>query len=226
MIVITGASKGIGRYLFEEFKRRGECVVGTYHSTPVVAVELFNVDITDNGQIQSFVSSLPLSGNSKITLINCAGISYNSFAHKAEYSEWHKVIHVNLNGTFNVIRAFLPIMRANGYGRIINFSSVVTQYPTLGVSAYACSKSALNALTKCLAYENSSKGITVNSINLSYTNTGMGIYDVPMKYKNEIMQKIPLQRFCDPHEILQLVDCIISTEYLSGSIIDLNGALI
>ena len=87
MIVITGASKGIGRYLFEEFKRRGECVVGTYHSTPVVAVELFNVDITDNGQIQSFVSSLPLSGNSKITLINCAGISYNSFAHKAEYSE-------------------------------------------------------------------------------------------------------------------------------------------
>ncbi|MBP1671863.1 MAG: family oxidoreductase, partial [Bacteroidetes bacterium] len=107
--------------------------------------------------------------------MNCAGISYNSYAHKADIDKWNKVIEVNLNGTFNVIRNILPIMREQSYGRIINFSSIVTSLPTPGVSAYAASKAGLIGLTKSLAVENASKRITVNAINLGYANIGMGL---------------------------------------------------
>lgn len=88
-----------------------------------------------------------------IILINCAGISYSSFAHKADIIQWKNVINVNLNGTFNVIHCLLPWMREQHYGRIIN-SSVVAKLPTMGVSAYAASKAGLIGLTKSLALEN------------------------------------------------------------------------
>ena len=117
-------------------------------------------------------------------------------------------------------------MRENKWGRIINFSSVVTKMPTPGVSAYAASKSALIGLTKTLSIENALCGVTVNSINLGYTNAGMGINDVPEKYREIITDKIPEKRFCEPIEIFNTIEYIIKTEYLSGSIIDLNGGLI
>lgn len=226
MIIIIGASKGIGHFLFEEFQKEGLEVVGTYNSTTVnIGYNFYKVDISDEASIDAFISNLSLQGK-KIALINCAGISYNSFAHKADMDKWKKVIDVNLIGIFNVIRFFLPYMRKMNYGRIINLSSVVTKYPTPGTSAYTASKAAINALTKCLALENSSKGITINSINLGYTNAGMGINDVPEEYRLLMMDRIPMHRFCNPIEVLSTIRYIINTEYVTGSIIDINGGLI
>lgn len=225
MIIITGASKGIGKYLFDEFKNRGHEVIGTYNTTSCDPKEgYFQVDVSDERQVKDFVCSLDLQAK-KIVLVNCAGISYNSFIHKADPIQWQKVIEVNLMGTFYMVHALLPIMRSNGYGRIINFASVVTKVPTPGVSAYAVSKSGINALTKSISVENASKGITVNSLNLGYTNLGMGLYDVPEAYKKMIMERIPLHRFCSPSEIFNMVSCMIETEYLTGSIIDIDGGL-
>ena len=79
----------------------------------------------------------------KIVLINSAGTNYNAIAHKAELKKWRQVIKVSLLGTFNVIHSVLPRMRETGYGRIINFSSVVAQLGIPGTSAYAASKAAL-----------------------------------------------------------------------------------
>lgn len=226
MVIITGASKGIGKYLFDKFLEEGYEVVGTYHSTSCNVVDgYFHVDVSDEQQVQNFIGQLDLQ-TKKVILINCAGISYNSFVHKADPVQWKKVIDVNLLGTFYMSHALLPIMRSNGYGRIINFASVVTKYPTPGVSAYAVSKSGINALTKALSLENASKGITVNSLNLGYTNAGMGLHDVPEAYKKMIMEHIPLHRFCEPFEVFNIITCIIKTEYLTGSVIDVNGGLL
>lgn len=225
-IVITGASKGIGKYLFDTFKNEGYCVIGTYNSTFQEHEEgYYKVNVADENSVDSFVNGV--AGNDdKFVLINCAGISYNSFAHKADFNAWKKVIDINLVGTFNVIHRFLPLMRNANYGRIINFSSVVSKYPTPGVSAYAASKAAINGLTKSLSIENASKGITVNSINLGYTNAGMGNNDVPESYRQKITEKIPMNRFCEPIEIYKTIKYIIETEYLNGACIDLNGGLI
>jgi NAD(P)-dependent dehydrogenase (short-subunit alcohol dehydrogenase family) len=229
MILITGASRGVGRYLFKRFKEDHLNVLGTYNSTTEgIEDELnlyYKVDISDYVAVKNMVCTIKES-LSQIILINCAGISYNSFAHKADIEKWGRVIDVNLKGTFNIIHELLPLMRGQCYGRIINFSSVTVTLPTPGVSAYAASKAGLHGLTKSLAAENASKGITVNSINLGYVNIGMGINDVPPDYQAKIKLQIPAGRFCEPEEVYNTVKYLIQTEYVNGTAIDINGALI
>jgi acetoacetyl-CoA reductase/3-oxoacyl-[acyl-carrier protein] reductase len=226
MIIITGASKGVGNFLFNKYKENNISVSGTYNSsTNITSSDLSKVDITNYDEVKDWISSLE-SKLSDIVLINCAGVSYNSFAHKSDIEKWKSVIEVNLIGTFNVIRCLLPIMRSNNYGRIINFSSVVTNLPASGISAYLASKSGINGLTKALALENASKGITVNSINLGYSNIGMGLSELTKENQDLIKQKIPAGRFCSPEEIFNTVEYLVNTEYVNGSIIDINGALI
>jgi len=229
MILITGASKGIGRYLFTRFKQDGLTVKGTYNTTTMDLETDMNdyckVDVSDFNEVAGFIDSLK-DKLSQIVLLNCAGISYNSFAHKADIEQWGRVIDVNLKGSFNVIHELLPIMRKQGYGRIVNFSSVIASLPTPGVSAYAASKAGLLGLTKSLAAENASKGITVNAINLGYVNTGMGVNDVPVDYQLKMKAQIPAGRFCEPEEIYNTVKYLIETEYINGAAIDINGALI
>lgn len=227
MIIITGASRGVGNFLFKEFSIDNK-VIGTYNKSVIdgnINNNIYKIDICNYQQVNDWISSIK-NQLSDIVLINCAGISYNSFAHKADIEKWKKVIDVNINGTFNIIHSILPIMREQGFGRIINFSSVVTSLPSVGISAYMASKCAINGLTKVLAKENASKGITVNAINLGYSNIGMGIDEVPEENKTILKQNIPLGRFCEPTEILNTVNFIMNTEYINGSIIDLNGGLI
>lgn len=229
MIIITGASKGVGRYLFTRFKEDGLKVLGTFNSTTLGLeddMQYYNkVDVADYNAVSEMIASFKDS-LSQIVLLNCAGISYNSFAHKADIEKWNQVIDVNLKGSFNFIHELLPVMREQNYGRIINFSSVIAMLPTPGVSAYAASKAGLIGLTKSLAAENASKGITVNSINLGYVNLGMGVNDVPLAYQVKMKTQIPAGRFCEPEEIYNTVKYLIETEYVNGTAIDINGALI
>lgn len=229
MILITGASKSIGRYLFEQFKVLGEQVIGTYYSTLEGYEEdtenYYKVNISNYESVSEFIKKIEPTLK-KLTLINCAGITYNSFAHKADIDKWSAVIDVNLKGSFYMIHEILPIMRTEGYGRIINFSSVLAVLPTQGVSAYTASKAALIGLTKSLAAENGSKGVTVNAINLGYANTGMGVNDVPHAMQEKLKIQIPSGRFCYPAEIFSTVKYLIETEYVNGASIDLNGGLI
>lgn len=229
MILITGASKSIGRYLFERFKALGEQVIGTYNSTIEGYEEdsenYYKVDIGNFRSVSEFIREIePKLKN--VILINCAGITYNSFAHKADVDKWCTVIDVNLKGSFYMIHELLPIMRAEGFGRIINFSSVLAVLPSQGVSAYSASKAGIIGLTKSLAAENGSKGITVNAINLGYVNTGMGVNDVPQALQEKLKTQIPSGRFCQPEEIFSTVKYLIETEYVNGASIDINGGLI
>ena len=125
----------------------------------------------------------------------------------------------------NVIRNVLPIMREQNYGRIINLSSIVAQSAIPGTSAYAASKSALWGLTKSISAENASKGITINNINLGYFDIGI-IRDVPEKLLREIVNNIPFKRLGKPEEIVNTINYLINTEYITGTSIDLNGGLI
>jgi NAD(P)-dependent dehydrogenase (short-subunit alcohol dehydrogenase family) len=115
-------------------------------------------------------------------------------------------------------------MRENGYGRIINFASIVPQKGIPGTSSYAASKAGLWGLTKSIAAENAKKGITVNTLNLGYFNIGM-ITEVPEDILKGIVQNIPVQKLGDPEDIYNAVKFIISADYLTGTSIDINGGL-
>jgi len=226
MIIISGASKGIGDYLFKTFKEQSIEAIGLYNSTkPVLLSEAFyKVDIRNFGEVEKTVTPLIANANN-LVLINCAGINYNSFAHKSDPEKWKEVIETNLIGTYNLIRCVLPRMREISYGRIINFSSVVAIKGTPGISAYAATKSAFWGMSKSIAIENANKNITINNINLGYSVLGM-ISEVPEQFLEQIKSGIPMKRLCNPDEILSTVDYLINTAYITGDSININGGLI
>ncbi len=226
MIIITGASRGVGRFLFDKYESLNVKVYGTYNLN-VIKSKTNNgfyskVDVVNYDDVENWIKGI--NPQEKITLINCAGISYNAFAHKSDVDQWKNVIDVNLIGTYNVIRALLPCMREQNYGRIINFSSVAAQKGTPGISAYAASKSALWGLAKSIAVENASKGITINNINLGYSELGM-IDQVPDKFKEQIKAQIPNGEFCKKEDVFKCVEFVKNNDYLNGSSIDLNGGI-
>jgi len=227
MILITGASKGIGLYLQEKFLNDGEEVLGTYNSSIPASDKLENfikINVTDFATIQEKILTR-IQDKKKLILLNCAGISYNSFAHKSNPSEWQKVINVNLIGTFNMINFLLPFMRSNNFGRIINFSSVVPILGVEGTSAYSASKSALWGMSRAICKENATKGITINNLNLGYFDIGM-LKEIPIEILNQIEKSIPCKKFGNPEEIFKIIKTLIDCSYINGSSININGGLI
>lgn len=226
MYLITGASRGIGKFLLEEFSSRGDLVYGTYNNTPPEShkEKYFKVDVTNQEDLINLFNSIKPELNN-IVILNCAGNNYNAFAHKADLKKWNDVIMTNLIGTFNVIHTFLNTMREQNYGRIINFSSIVAQTGIPGTSAYAASKSGLWGMAKSIAVENAKKNITINSLNLGYFGIGM-ISDVPEEYLNVVKSKIPSGKLGNPKDILNSIDFIVNSEYLNGASLDINGAIV
>ncbi len=226
MILITGASRGIGKFLFGEFIKAGEEVYGTYYSENKEFENndrYFRLDVSDYEQAEKTVSRLEEKIN-KFKLINCAGNNYSCFTHKSSPQKWNDVIVTNLIGTYNMIRASLPIMREQGYGRIINFSSIVAETGIPGTSAYAASKAGLWGMTRSIAVENAMKGITINNLNLGYFDIGM-IEEVSEEYQKIVKSKIPTGKFGDPKNIYNAVKFIIDSEYINGTSVDINGAI-
>jgi NAD(P)-dependent dehydrogenase (short-subunit alcohol dehydrogenase family) len=226
-ILITGVSGGIGKYLFDRFNQKNQEVYGTYFKNQPrynkINSVLSKVDISKFHEVKNWMEKLKLA-DKKIVLINSTGINYNCSLHKSDPELWKNVIEINLNGTYHLIRNILPYMRENGYGRIINFSSVVAQKHTPGTSAYSASKAALWGLCRSVAAENGNKNITVNNINLGYFETGM-ISEVPEEFKQEILKQIPKNQFGPLEDIYSTVNYIIDTPYLNGTSIDINGGL-
>lgn len=227
MVIVTGASRGIGQFLMQKLNEEGQATYGSYRDaiphSPYNHL-YFQVDVTDLSSLAKWRSWLLEEGLENITLINCAGINYSASLLKADDSAWKRVIDTNLTGVFSVIKTFLAPMVEQGYGRIINISSVVPQMGIAGTTAYSASKSGLWGLTKSLCKEIGHKGITVNNINLGYFDIGM-IQEVPAKIKEQIRESIPCKAFGRPEDILNTVKYIQSTPYLNGTSINLNGGL-
>ena len=227
MIIITGITGGIGNFLFNKFSQSGEQIIGTYHLNKPegeIYKNTVQLDITNFTEVEKFIASIK-SQAKEITLINCAGVTANAFAHKSSIEEWNAVINVNLTGTFYLIRATLPLMREQNFGRIINLSSIVSETGVMGTSAYAASKAGINGMIKSIALENAQKGITINNINLGYFKVGM-INTVPKEIQEKIKTKIASNEFGDPENIFTTIQYIRNTPYLNGVCVDLNGGLV
>jgi NAD(P)-dependent dehydrogenase (short-subunit alcohol dehydrogenase family) len=226
MIFITGASRGIGQLLFQHFSDLGMECRGLYLSSSEARdPRLSRVDVRDYESVAAWIEAgVKEASAPEFVLINCAGVTYNAFGHKADVRAWRNVIDVNLIGSFHTAQAILPHMRAAGHGRIINFSSVVGQKGVPGTSAYAASKAGLWGLTKALAVENASKGVTINSINLGYFDIGI-IEEVPDEQLALVVKAIPVARLGKPENIVKTVEFILANSDVCGSSLDVNGGL-
>lgn len=223
MIIVTGASSGIGKFIFDYYISRGESVLGIYNKTEPISncSSYLKLDLQDLKQIEDFVESRELKD---VVLINSAGISIAGMAHKQSVFDFTKTLDINVTAVFTMIRYLLPIMRKQGYGRIINISSVVPKIGTPGNVAYATSKAALWGMSKVIAIENAKKGITSNCINLGYCDTGM-TSSIPNEILDSIKKKIPTGELCPLDNIINAVDFLVKSDYVTGAEINLNGGL-
>lgn len=227
-IIIVGASGGIGQYLVQVFSNKNR-VIGTYFSASPAdlseGVEYFKVDVTNSEEVTSFLNSVGPSLSMPI-LIYTAGISPNNVTAKIVDQDWTDTIAVNLTGAMYSSRAILPWMRKLKYGRLIFVSSVLSRIAVAGTLGYSVTKAGLNSMAKVIAIENASKGITSNAIALGYFEIGI-INAVPEDFlNNHVIPEIPLKRLGDPSNIVSAINFIIDSDYLTGSVIDMNGGMV
>jgi NAD(P)-dependent dehydrogenase (short-subunit alcohol dehydrogenase family) len=210
MKIIIGASGGIGSKLFYHYIPL-EAVIGTFFTNGEDSEYMWTLNVADYKDVEYFANEIDLY-DEKICLINCSGINYDAMAHKANPIDWADVIDTNLVGAFYVIEAFLPFMREKKYGRIINMGSVVAQKGVAGTSAYAASKAGLWGMTKAIAAENKDNGVTINTLNLGYMDAGMAS-DMDVT-KGDIQN------------VINAIDFLVASPFVTGAAIDINGGLI
>jgi 3-oxoacyl-[acyl-carrier protein] reductase len=142
------------------------------------------------------------------------------------HEDWQTVIDVNLGGTFNCTKAFFDDIRSAEHGRLINISSVVGQQGNYGQANYATSKGGLFAFTRTLALELAADGSTANCVAPGFVRTDM-LEKVPERVQDRIRERIPLDRFADPEDIVGMVRFLASdhASYMTGQVLGVNGGL-
>ena len=236
--LVTGASRGIGRAITLALCRSGMDVVAA--STTIESNQEFadamrasgfnplaaNLDVASPQSIkETFMRALKLKGRIDV-LINNAGITRDGLAVRMKAADWDAVLRTNLDGAFLAIQQVLPGMMRNRWGRIITISSVVGQAGSAGQANYAASKAALIGMSKSLAQEMGSRGITVNVVAPGFIATDM-TKELPDKRKQELLASIPLDRPGTPEEVAAAVSFLASEEagYITGHVLGVNGGM-
>ena len=231
-ILITGASRGIGRDIALNSIEKGYKVLGTSTTNEGVSslkengIHGLQLDLNDKKSVESFNGLLTQEHPDIAVLVNNAGITRDNIVLRMSEEEWMDVLNVNLNGAFKVTKTVLKFMLKKRWGRILNITSTSASTGNRGQANYAAAKAGIEAFSKSVAKEVGSRGITVNAIAPGYIQTDMTEV-ISENVKEEILSQIPLSRFGKPEEISQLVDFLISDEasYITGQTIHINGGL-
>ena len=186
-----------------------------------------NLDVSDSDLYKDAVDSIISKWGKIDILINNAGITKDNIIVRMSNEEWEDVINTNLKGTFIGCKLVSKFMIKQKYGKIINISSIVGKIGNKGQANYVASKAGMDGITKTLSKELGSRGINVNSIAPGYIETSM-TSSLSEKIKNELFNKISLNRFGKPEEVASLVNFLISKEasYITGQIINLDGGML
>jgi 3-oxoacyl-[acyl-carrier protein] reductase len=236
--LVTGASQGIGRAVALELARAGALVAVAARNEARLAEVVAEIDAA-GGQAAAFAldvaSEESIKAGAKAVierfakveiLVNNAGITRDGLAMAMKRADWDDVLGTNLTGAFLLTQALLRPMLKNRWGRIINISSVVGRTGQGGQVNYAASKAGLIGMTRSLAREVASRGITVNAVAPGYIETAM-TSKLDEKQRTAIMATIPLGRAGTEVEIAESVSFLASQSagYITGHVLDVNGGM-
>jgi NAD(P)-dependent dehydrogenase (short-subunit alcohol dehydrogenase family) len=219
-VIIIGATGGIGEVLYDRYHREALVNSEIEHVTGTSRKANFSLDITNPKDCEDFADTYWTEG---FEIINCAGINYNSLIEKSDYDKWREVIETNLIGSYNLLKAFTPIMKEQGYGRFM-FMSSIAEKGLYGASAYSASKAGLEGLVKSAAKELLKYNITVNALRLGYFNTGL-INDVPKRLLDEVVLPSTAGELCDSTNLFDIIEGVFKCKDITGSIINVDRGI-
>ena len=235
VVIVTGASRGIGREIAQAFAREGASVacvatsVGAAQGT-VDAIgptaRAFACDVSDSASVEAMFAAVQQELGQPAVLVNNAGITKDGLILRMKDEDWDRVLDVNLKGAFNCIRAAAkPMMKAR-YGRIVNVSSIVGQTGQAGQANYAASKAGLFGLTMSVAKELGSRGITCNAVAPGFIETDMTL-ELPAEFRDQVAKSAPAGRLGKPADIAPAVLFLASDEagYITGQTLTVDGGL-
>lgn len=237
--LVTGATGGIGRAVALSLAGAGHPVACGYASNDAGAKETvtmiedaggaaasFPGDISDEAAVKDLFAAVASWKATPLVLVNNAGANRDGLTVKYPLAEFERVLAVNLTGAFLCARAALPAMLKARWGRIVNVSSVVALRGNAGQAAYAASKAGLLGLTRSLAREYGSRGITVNAVAPGYVETDM-TSSLPGKVKGGLLEQIPAGRMGETEEIAAAVAFLASegASYVNGAVLPVDGGM-
>jgi 3-oxoacyl-[acyl-carrier protein] reductase len=238
--VITGAGRGIGHAIALRFAAEGAriAVVSRNEANAVRTADEINskhaglakaysVDVASHAAVGSLASQILEDFSRVDILVNNAGVTRDNLSLRLSEEDWDVVLDTNLKGTFNCIQAFERSMLKQRSGRIINIGSVAGLMGNAGQANYAASKAGLLGLSKTIARELASRGITCNVVAPGFISTDMTEV-LPDKVKDAVTAQIPLGRFGNPEDIASAVAFLASAEaaYITGQCLTVDGGMV
>ena len=235
VVIVTGASRGIGRNIARTLAKKGEIVRANYNKSEDKAIELqqnlekenikidiFKADVSNRDEVKKLVQFVINKYKKIDCVINNAGIDQVKMFLDITDADWNNMISNNLNSVFYMCQEVLPYMIHEKNGVIINISSIWGVTGASCESHYAVSKAGIDALTKSLAKEMGPSNIRINSIAPGFIDTEMN-NNLNEEEKKEIKEEIPLQKIGKVEDVSRTVEWIIEDEYITGQVISVNG---
>ena len=240
--LVTGGSRGIGRAIGVALGKLGAKVVLNYSSNEAAAAESAaavaaaggvavtkRFDVADPAAVDAAFKEVIAAEGALHILVNNAGVAVNTLVLGAKDAGWQRAIDFNLNGTFYCCRAALrALLKAREAGRIINITSITGEGGSAGQAPYVAAKAGIIGLTKTLAKEYASRGITANAVSPGYIDTDMTATELPEAKRAELLKTIPLGRVGKPEDVAAAVAYLAGplAGYVTGQVLRVNGGLL
>ena len=235
--LVTGATRGIGRAVAARLAADGLRVIGTATSeagAASIAEALASssgrglvLDVTDGAAVQAAVDGIVRDEGGLHVVVNNAGITRDQLSMRMKDDDWHAVLATNLTAVFRVARAAIRPMMKERFGRIVSITSIVGAMGNAGQANYAAAKAGVAGMTRSLAREVASRGITVNCVAPGFIETDMTAA-LPEAQRTALLGQVPVGRLGTPDEVAHAVGFLASDAagYVTGTELHVNGGML
>ena len=238
-VVVTGATRGLGRAIAGSFLAQGATVIGLYGGNTEAAeafkaecgsdgdrLQLHQCDVSDYEAVESLYQTIESEFDTIDILVNNAGIRRDNVLAMMPSEDWNRVIDINLTGSYNMSKFAVQLMVKQKYGRIIFITSPMSYLGFAGQANYAASKAGQIGMMKSLSKETAKRKITVNCVSPGFIATEL-IDDLSKEQVKEYKKMVPMRRFGTPQEVADAVLFLAGPQaaYITGSVLEINGGL-